>query len=316
MGLEDNNKVKTSAYQQMIDYAEKTKEVWMLNGRNVMWLPIMVPHGITTTVMLEDVYKKFVFLLRQKGSDLLSEENVCQVHTICGEIIELLKLYLRGNVVSAHKKFAKLMDQHYSNTFPHKFVETNYLFYRMRRDEDKQEKKEFYHLPVSLRYLCASERFSIAGYPCFYIGYSKADCKVEISQKGSMVGLSLKNAENLKVLDLTFSKDQEDGSKLKEHLLAWPLIAACYLVMDGCIDTDKAKFREEYVIPQMLTSFLKHRGGYDGICYYSVRNENLNPLGRGEEDFRNLVLFPNLNDENEYDEKLMDKFEWYTPFNV
>ena len=183
--MEDNNKVEASAYQQMIDYAEKTKEVWMLNGRNVMWLPIIVPHGITTTVMLEDVYKKFVYLLRQKGSDLLSEEDVCQVHTICGEIIELLKLYLRGNVVSAHKKFAKLMDQYYSNTFPHKFVETNYLFYRMRRDEDKQEKKEFYHLPVSLRYLCASERFSIAGYPCFYIGYSKADCKVEISQKGS-----------------------------------------------------------------------------------------------------------------------------------
>lgn len=189
------------------------------------------------------------------------------------------------------------------------------MFYRMRTDFDIKNKEQFYHLPLSLRSKCASERYSIAGYPCLYIGYSKKDCYLEISPNGSMIGLSLKEEYDLQVLDMTFYEDQMKNRRCDDFIKVWPIIAACNLVLPKA-DTEKVKFREEYVIPQLLTAFLKHKNIYDGICYYSVRNETLNPQGIGEDDYRNLVLFPDFIGENEYDNSLLDKFEWFIPFNV
>ena len=207
----------------------------------------------------------------------------------------------------------------YIKGFPNKDVENNIVFYRMRKELDLKEERQFYHLPKSMRYKCNSERFSIAGYPCFYVGYSKNDCYVEISKTGSMIGMSLNDDKSLKVFDLTFSEEQQSGDGLKDYLKAFPLIASCYVVTMNCVEADSAKFREEYVIPQMLTSYLKNKGKYDGICYYSVRNENLDTLGRDENDYRNLVLFTDLSSSNasdDYDMELMKKFHWYKPFNV
>ena len=47
-----------------------------------------------------------------------------------------------------------------------------------------------------------------------------------------------------------------------------------------------------------------------GIIYYTVKDPNLNLQGKGEDDFKNIVLFTNRENNNseKYDEELMDKF--------
>lgn len=292
------------------DLINKSKQFRIMNGKDVMSFPLLIPSGVSVLNFLDNVYRKYVELIK----DSKYESNVEDIESICKKIKDVLKLHLTGEVVLAYNEFAKMMDD-YIQYIPQKKVEYDILFYRMRTDFDVREKQDFYHLPLSLRSKCASERFSIAGYPCFYIGYSKNDCFVEISDNGSLIGLSLKKDKEIEVLDLTFFEEQKIGKNIIEFVKAWPIIASCYLVYPR-VDTKESKFREEYIIPQMLTTYLKKTKKFEGICYYSVRNENLKPNGKGEEDYRNLVLFPHLDYQSDYDNALMDKFQWYTPFNV
>lgn len=308
-----NEEHEGTEYKELLDFARKGNNYRSLNGQDVMWLPIQVPQGVSVITMLSDLFAKYKRLIRWR--DFFEKEELEFVDDVCDTIIRILEKYLSGDVIMAYKLFNELMES-YGDLFPHKDVEGDILFYRMRRDMNLEKKEDFYHLPTSMRDKCSSERFSIAGYPCFYLGYSKNDCYVEISKTGSMIGLTMNEGNSLKVFDLTFSKEQDNGEQLKEFLKAYPLIASCYVVMTNSIDTQNAKFREEYVIPQMLTSYLKKQNKYDGICYYSVRNENLDPLGREENDYRNLVLFPNLDSSKEIDMELMDKFHWFNPFCV
>ena len=300
-------------YEGLIALARDGGTYKTLIGKDVLWLPVQVPQDVSVLKMLEDLFFKYKRLVRwYKYFDDCDKEFV---DYICNTIICVLEKYLTGDVIEAYEMFRKMMDK-YGDSFPFKSVETGITFYRMRRDMDLTKKEQFYHIPTTMRDKCSSERFSIAGYPSFYVGYSKNDCFVEISKMGSMIGVSVNERNSIKVLDLTFSKEQENGEELDAFLKAFPLIASCYVVMTNSVDTEKAKFREEYIIPQMLTSYLKHQNKYDGICYYSVRNENLDPLGRCENDYRNLVLFPNLNSKEDYDMNLMNKFHWYEPFCV
>ena len=270
-------------------------------------MPVQVPQNVSVKEMLDDLFDKYKRLIRWCDLFKFEQDDISFVDDVCGKIINVLDSYLSGDVIEAHKVFSDVMNL-YDNFFPTKDVENDILFYRMRKDLDLKNREDFYHLPTTMRNKCSSERFSIAGYPCFYIGYSKNDCFVEISKTGSMIGMTLNEIGSLKVLDLTFSKEQEEGEKLIDFLKAFPLIASCYVVTMNSIDTEKAKFREEYVIPQMLTSYLRLNKKYDGICYYSVRYENLDTLGRGENDYRNLVLFTNFTSGCEHDTILMEKF--------
>lgn len=300
-------------YVKLQDYARKGSSFRTLNGKDVLWFAVQVPQGVSLVNMLDDLFDKYKRLIR--WYDSFEQTDLDFVDNVCDNILKVLEKYLSGDVIKAYEVFSEVMDS-YEGIFPYKDVEDDILFYRMRKELNISDKKEFYHLPTTMHDKCSSERFSIAGYPCFYIGYSKNDCYVEISKTGSMIGMKLNEEESLRVLDLTFSEDQKKGERLNDFLKAFPLIASCYVVFMNDVDTEKAKFREEYVIPQMLTSYLRHQNKYDGICYFSTRNENLEPLGRGENDYRNLVLFPKLNSTKEYDEELMNKFHWFKPFSV
>lgn len=297
-------------YSELLNLATSNIDYKTYSGQNVLWFPVQVPQSISSVRMLENIFFKYSLLLGEFGF-----RDKLFVDAICKTIIEIINQYLTGDVIKAYNLFEEMMTQ-YDDIFPFKEVETDILFYRMRGEIGLKETKEFYHLPITMRHKCSSERFSIAGYPCFYLGYSKNDCYVEIGKVGSMIGVLLKKGHSIKVLDLTFSEQQQKGESLIKYLKAFPLIAACYVVMNNEIDSNNAKFREEYVIPQMLTSYLKHKNISEGVCYYSVRNENLDPLGRNENDYRNLVLFPDLTTTNDYDMKLMKKFHWFEPFSV
>ena len=139
---------------------------------------------------------------------------------------------------------------------------------------------------------------------------------MEISS-GSLANFSLKEPLN-NILDLTLGQGDEKKDILEIDLVkVYPLIASCYIVpfysviQEKECRPDKAFFREEYIIPQLLTLYLKEEGIANGIIYYSVKDPNLDLRGRGEKDFRNLVLFTNReNNTNEmFDNELIDKFE-------
>lgn len=309
-----------NTFRLMTAHVEQNSEFNSLNGKNILWFPLQVPHNVLMYKFLEDTFNKYLMLVKREEFKI-SEDNVKIVRGVMDGLLNVLKIHQTGDVIKAYESFETLMKYFYDSDskLPSIKLEDGYTFYRMRaKEHNLKDKREFYHLPINKRSLCSSGRFSIAGYPCLYLGYSKNVCMVETSQNGTMCGLELSKAQTkgLKILDLSFGNSQNEDEDVDNFIIAWPLIVSCYIIMANEQINRDSKFREEYIIPQMLTAYLRHNTDFDGIRYYSTRNENLNPYGRKEEDFRNVVLFTKNYDSDGYDMELINRFKWFEPFNI
>lgn len=171
----------------------------------------------------------------------------------------------------------------------------------------------FRHIPFDSRYLCKTERYSIAGYPCLYLGYSEDVCYLEMGKVDcSCIKLKLKEGKKLSCFDLTLRYFDNDQNVLVKF---WPLVAACNLIPFYCVFTKEVYtpsnigFKEEYIIPQLLTMYIhkKFPKVVDGIRYYTVRNEDLNPFC---DKYMNLILFTRYHKQIRFDKDLCDKFYW------
>ena len=131
-------------YQRMLEEAKENKEFWSLNGKDIMYLPFLIPQGISAIKMLDDIFSKYTKLLSRIMTD---SDMIDDISKICTDIVDTMKLFLSGDIIAAFDLFSRMMDEKYGDTFPSKNVEHNVLFYRMRRDFDLIEKEQFYHLP-------------------------------------------------------------------------------------------------------------------------------------------------------------------------
>ena len=309
---------KNAVYNQLIDYVKgKEREKYLTsNGRDILDFPLHVPCCESILDVLDDCFRKYRDLIAVKEFEIYSS-SVSIVSTACSRIIRAIELYHQGDIPGAYKVFAYMMNLYeplsqYSIAIECGSTEPT-LFYRMRVGYDIVPEKEFYHVPFSKRYLCRSERFSIAGYPCLYLGYSKIVCHMEMDKVNcSCIELQLKNDRTLNVLDLTLSND---GKKQMNIVRLWPMITACYIVPFYCTYTgrvskpDDVNFKEEYIIPQLLTMYaFKNHMELDGIRYYTTKDEK---IYASIDDYKNLILFTRHQIKGlDYDLELIDNFDW------
>ena len=279
-----------------------------------MELPLYFTIGKTFFENYDNFSSQYIEILKETNVDVGTIRFVKRLTTKLRETVEK---YLNGEVESAFTLFKKAMKLLEENPMilPIKTIEER-TFYRMRAEDGITDEKEFYHVPFDKSYLSRNERFSIDGYPCLYLGYSKRVCEIEVTS-GTLAKFTLKEPIK-RILDLTLGQGEgkKDISEI-QLVKVFPLIASCYIVpfystlqKKEC-RPDKSFFHEEYIIPQLLTQYLKEEGIANGIIYYSVKDPNLKPYVKSEEDFRNLVLFTNrdINTGEKYDNELIGKFE-------
>jgi len=298
-------------FNSLVDFVEKHKDYTLYSKKNVLELPLYFIRGRDFNECLEDFCSKYNQLVNDYPDiDKITQETVC---TLTSKLKKTIDDYLNGKVASAYSQFKEAMEP-IKDFLPIKSVEKR-VFFRMRAEEGLKDKKDFYHLPFNMIHLSKNERFSIDGYPCLYLGYSKSVCKKEILS-GTIATFMLD--EKLDgILDLTLGQGDEKKDIPDINLVQiYPLIALCYIVPFYCTvyekecRPDKSFFRVEYIIPQLLTLYLREESMAKGIIYYTVKDPNLNLQGKGEDDFKNIVLFTNRENNNseKYDEELMDKF--------
>ena len=311
-------------YHLMIKEAQAYQEYKSLNGRDILDFPLHVPMGIDVVDYLDDTFDKYYLLLEHMkklhGTQAVNVNIDC-IKDLGSVILDVLKLFRNGQIAEAYIHFEKHVDEIYENIpiWEMKGGE----FYRMRKDKNIKRVSQMYPLPPELRYLSGDMRFSIPGYSCLYIGASKSVCKIEISETGSMVNIKARENEQFNLLDLTFSDDmQNGGAKELKFIQSWPLIASCYIEQFYCLRgeqvclPDGLRFKEKYVIPQLLTTYIrKEHKDIDGIKYYTVKDKNLNPFGIGEKNMKNIVIYVDSSSDQSYDD-LIRKFEWGEPYNV
>lgn len=139
----------------------------------------------------------------------------------------------------------------------------------------------------------------------------------EIGNNGTIAEFLLKDPHTIKVFDmsafkLNCAKHFQDDQRKEQLIVIWPLIAACNSIAYCCpvskkeCQSIKRNFKIEYVIPQMFAAYLKSKNTVDGIRYYTVRDENLDPKAINMMD---IVLFTKYSSETHYDEELLTKFD-------
>lgn len=180
-------------------------------------------------------------------------------------------------------------------------------FYRARfPSENCITKDEMFHIPFEERYKVSTQRFSYPGLPCLYLGSSYEVCCEELgdwSKTMNIAYIEKCSKSQMTVLDLHFFEkfdfkkiSKKDGEKF---FRLWPLVACCSFVYEN---SEKMKFRPDYIIPQLLLEYIidkntdvdinGHGEKLCGIKYHSVKKEFFNQNDHASLATYNNYVFP------------------------
>lgn len=236
------------------------------------------------TVRLSHVYEQMMTALKknffkEQCGKMPKEYHV--LNDICNSIIKVIKLVESGERAAAyHALYDLYFNEDNRNRLNLCKVKLGTAFYRMRRADNytqftKNSNDEMYHIPFDLRHLVDNERYSITGFPTFYLSASVYGCWEECQRCNldfSNVAL-FKSTSELTFLDMV--PPNEKKSVTYESLLGLPLILASRLKV---IHKD-GKFVPEYIISQLAMECLisarkeSEEGNLVGIRYESIHHD-------------------------------------------
>ena len=252
------------------------------------------------------------------------------------KITRSIELYYQGNLVDAQlivnemiTEFGEVApavtDINGSIAFPGGGPDYSEVqFFRARLSENVVEfsANEMLHIPFNMRHVVKSERFSIPGLPCLYLGNSSYVCWVEMGcpadHRFNVAPVILDNSQKVLNLTVTISSlyafkeevhnmSEEEADKHVIDLLRLMILTFCtsYKVTEG-----NRNFKSEYIMPQMIMLACKS-SNLDGITYYSkqIPYESFACTVGG-----NLVLFATYNGE-ELLSSICDHLDIGTAFN-
>ncbi|MGN4457450.1 hypothetical protein [Bacillus cereus group sp. MYBK57-1] len=282
------------------------------------------------------VFKKYFEVLKDIHKKIPSDYNIIQDKDfvnfleLCAKIVLALEEYYKGYPHAAYKELQigiedYLVGGRYLDSNLTLHDPTPNILYKMRVGTNHiYSSDEMFHIPFDLRHLVNTNRYSIPGLPCVYLGSSALTCWEEMNKPDlNTVQTSLFFTNNINYLDLSIppgaavddiiffherkghlknDKDMESKYKgLKSYIVMWPLIAACSIR----VINPSASFKPEYIIPQLLLQWTR-QSDFDGICYFSTKLSNYSMYTA---PFYKNFAFP-VQDENKegHCAKLREKF--------
>jgi hypothetical protein len=158
--------------------------------------------------------------------------------------------------------------------------------YRIRAEcEPLISREEIFHLPFQLRHKLKTQRFSISGLPCLYLGGSIYVCWEELGRpdfNGIYISeFSAPATKSFRIVNLSnrpdyiafmLAKQPELTGKdsfldvLVSTVILWPLIMACHIK----VQHRNGSFKPEYIIPQIVLQWVRQSDAFEGVCYAST----------------------------------------------
>lgn len=296
----------------MIPSLNKLNEFAIINDKaNCLQLPITVStdHASELTCRFES----YVSLLNEYHQSNIND----QIQKVVGflEIIQNSILSIHTSGIEKQNVFYQILDEldKEYNLFSTKIVTEipkGQLLWRSRCNHNELTNvSEFYHTPFkkddeTIVSEFGNYRFSDKSMAVWYLGYTDYVCTREGQlwnlNNGdicSIAELKYIGEKPLRVIDLTLQNIMWNRDKGPEIYLIWWIIACSY-----CKSSNKEK---DYIIPQLLSHYIRDNYLVDGIRYYTVRDVDLNPLA---ETCVNLALFTKYQGDK-YDMNLCKNFE-------
>lgn len=238
----------------------------------------------------------------------IEQKNKKTIEEICDGITKCLKDYDNYSIKEAYVDFFKIMKKAKENLLVDSLAES---YYRIRPtiDDDKYSSLQILHIPFTKRFLCRQFRFSLPGIPCTYMStqptvawyesnlikkfhIAKYDVNKNIgeSKKHKILRLNLNPLHYYKEIErriINGTCDKELDKQICKVCVTIPLIVACTLI----VKNKNAGFIEEYIIPQMLMSWIRQDKALIGIAYRpscsheEIRNSNAHNIVIPARDF-------------------------------
>lgn len=160
------------------------------------------------------------------------------------------------------------------------------ILYRVRAQIAPSLNREgLFHIPFELRHRVGTQRYSIPGLPSLYLGGSLYTCWAEMGKPAlhELQASAFWLTEGSKVKLLDFSRKPErllpyvqpTGTTVHPqacndfiipHLVSWPLLAMCSIV----VQHRDSPFKPEYIFPQLVLQWITKEHQFDGVCYFST----------------------------------------------
>lgn len=249
--------------------------------RDYLEFPVVWDRTISFDDLLYSLFLTYLKELKEWGG--LNQSVYDRSKKNCKSILKAYSFFRSANYEEAYHEIGNIIDCAFVEKYSVEIKKKTKL-YRKRAEKGLVDVQDMYHVPFDKTYLCSSSRFSVAGCPALYLGYSEGVCNVEYeSLEGTIAEFELKS--NIPILDLTMSLKMME----KDSFFAlWPILAACYVAVPR--ELSKSNFKEEYVFPQLLSCFLAFKNFDDikGIRYYTCRKGDLDPV---KDDYKNIILF-------------------------
>ena len=284
-------------------------------------LPIILKSDTEYLDVLKETFETLTTELNTLANDNTILDTVKESTMENIELInDALESYFKGDVATAQKNIYSLLEKYKENKHIIVAPEQSYAFiddhafkkgYSIKKEElsffrarigSHLTNEDMGHIPLDKRSLVATQRFSIPGIPCLYLGTTSYACWLELNKPAdhlfSVSHYSIKKP--LKILDLaipittiinylsynsmmlTFDKDFFDIDITKEHIYDMleliPLVIATSFVIKG---SDKREFKIEYIISHLVMNNLT-KLNIDGVAYLSKRfnhDYQAKPLG-------------------------------------
>ena len=166
-------------------------------------------------------------------------------------IKDVIKDYMRGDLFASIKKLNNWLESIPNNTLPYAPIRKNYVYYRTRlKGNTVFNEKDLFHVPFCLRGSVSTNRYSLPGYPCLYLGKSIYVCWEEMRRPAlsDFAMSAFKAQEKIFLLDMRLRKRMYSENNCTTFLKILPFILACSLT----VANENDNFKPEYILPQLL----------------------------------------------------------------
>jgi hypothetical protein len=267
----------------------------LLFTHNIMTLPKRRGTSEDIHTYLQSLFNEYKDLINRLENTFVFSLNITmQIETLCNAILNSIIDYYSGHPSKAFNKLAESLSslEEEGNLLLSSAQNIPHYLYRMRKTEGTNtayESDQMFHIPFNLRHLIATQRYSIPGLPCLYLGGSAYICWEELERpllEQTQTSIISKIDDNLKVLDFGYRPSDyyerwssmicnrtnghltsDELEQMKSYLISWPLIAASSIQ----VNFRNGSFKPEYIIPQLLLQWITTKPEYDGIRYFSVK---------------------------------------------
>lgn len=286
--------------------------------------------------LLSEKYDNYLKELNDFYSTVLSSDIariIDDVKMTTDGIIDTLQKYLLGDIIGAGITFNDIMGKNQDSIMKVSKYYGQYTFHtyyrallKSKKGKTFNNKKEYLHIPFELRHLVSNQRYSVSGFPCMYLGATPYTCYEELGRPDqnimSFVKVEIPKEYNLITIGLLpyelknrlyKQKDIDNVDIISAYLKMLPIIMSCSVKVD--IEKKGAAFKEEYIIPQLITQWLIKSGReFDGILYFS--NATLTHSRINYRLYQNVVLPVKKIERSGYCKKLSKEIKLTSPIHI